>query len=77
MHDYQLLLQNISQYKDVNPADKLDTVEDIAAALISHLRVALKTERPLRNNARLIYYTPLSNRKFGFENPLTSFVVEH
>lgn len=58
-------------YKDVKPADKLDKVEDIAAALISHLRVSLKTERPLRNNAKLIYHTPLSNRKFGFENPHT------
>lgn len=77
MFDYQLLLQNMAQYKDTPPAEKLDTVEDIAAALISHLRVALKTERQLRNDSKLIYFTPLSNRKFGFENPLTQFVVEH
>jgi len=64
-------------FKDITPAEKLSTVEDIAAALISHIRVTLKTERPLRNNAKLIYHTPLSNRKFGFENPSTQIVVEH
>jgi len=70
-------LQNVGSLKDVPFEEKLENVEDIAASLISHLRLRMKTAFKLNYNATLTYYSRLGNKKPIFEGQHSIGTAEH